>query len=300
MFDFKEIEAFVWIVRLGSFRLAAQHLHLTQPSVSDRINRLESTLGETLLERARRPVKPTAKGRQFLQHAEALLDARQNALSMLNLATPFQGTLRLGVVETIAHSWLPEFLAELSSRYPDLTLELQVDSSPELANMMRAGNIDLAFLMGPVDAENVLNRYLCQYCMGLVASPALNFTSADFSLHRLGHIPLISFARDSRPHRELGSLLHQQGLDDIKLHCSSSLWTIVRMTLDGLGIGAIPPRIVASELARGDLLSLPCQLPPLMFTASWPNHLDDALAEGISGLAIEIARQDQHRHAGMA
>ncbi|HBJ29022.1 LysR family transcriptional regulator, partial [Cobetia sp.] len=43
MFDFKELEAFVWVVRLGSFRKGATKLHLTQPSISDRINRLEAT-----------------------------------------------------------------------------------------------------------------------------------------------------------------------------------------------------------------------------------------------------------------
>lgn len=300
MFDFKEIEAFVWIVRLGSFRLAAHHLHITQPSVSDRINKLETLLGESLLERSRRPVKPTAKGRQFFRHAEALLDARQQALTMLDIDTPFHGTLRLGVVETIAHSWLPEFLSALSRRFPDLTLELEVDSSPGLADKLRASDIDLAFLMGPVSAENVLNRFLCHYTMGLVASPQLGFCETDFSLHRLGSTPLISFARNSRPYHELGSLLHQQGLDGVKLHCSSSLWTIVRMTLDGLGIGAIPPRIVADELSRDTLVSLPCDLPALTFTASWPTHLDAALAEGVSALAIEIAQGDQQRHAGLS
>ena len=150
MFDFKEVEAFVWITRLGSFRLAAQHLHLTQPSISERINKLETTLETRLLERTRRPVQPTLKGREFYRHAEALLEARQKALSMMELNTPFQGVLRLGVVETVAHSWLPGFLAELARRYPDLTLELEVDSSPGLAAMLTAGDIDLAFLMGPV------------------------------------------------------------------------------------------------------------------------------------------------------
>ena len=58
MLDFKELEAFVWAVRLGSFRKAATRLHLTQPSVSERISRLETTVGELLLERAARPIQP--------------------------------------------------------------------------------------------------------------------------------------------------------------------------------------------------------------------------------------------------
>lgn len=296
MFDFKEIEAFVWIVRLGSFRLAAHHLHLTQPSVSDRIGKLEALIGESLLERSQRPVKPTAKGRQFYRHAEQLLEARQQALKILDLESPFQGTLRLGVVETVAHSWLPAFLTELAQRFPEMTLELEVDSSPGLAEKLNQHDIDLAFLMGPVNTKNVLNRFLCHYTMGLVASPSLGLDPNFFSLQRLGSIPLITFARHSRPYHELGSLLHHQGLDSVKLHCSSSLWTIVRMTLDGLGIGAIPPRIVTKELASGALIKLPCTLPALSFTACWPQHLESTLAEGITELAIEIAQRDQAAH----
>ncbi|WP_158773545.1 LysR family transcriptional regulator [Cobetia sp. L2A1] len=299
MFDFKEIEAFVWITRLGSFRLAAQHLHLTQPSISERINKLETSLETRLLERTRRPVKPTPKGREFYRHAEGLLEARQKALSSVKLNAPFQGVLRLGVVETVAHSWLPDFLSALAHRFPELTLELEVDSSPGLAAMLTAGDIDLAFLMGPVTAENVLNRFLCHYTMGFVVSPTLGLNADNFSLRRLGHLPLISFARNSRPYHELGSLLHQMALDKVKLHCSSSLWTIVRMTLDGLGVGAIPPRIVAEEIRQGTLLSLPCELPELTFTACWPTHMENALAEGVCELAIEIARQDQDTHTAL-
>ncbi|OLO09130.1 hypothetical protein BTW08_02665 [Salinicola sp. MH3R3-1] len=296
MFDFKEIEAFVWIVRLGSFRLAARHLHLTQPSVSDRIARLESIVGESLLERTQRPIKPTPKGRQFYRHALRLMEAREEAMAMLELATPFQGTLRLGVVESIAHSWLPQFLAELSRRFPEMTLELEVDSSPGLATKLHNHDIDMAFLMGPVNVQEVFNRFLCHYTMGLIASPRLGLDPAHFSLHRLRGLPLITFARDSRPYRELGSLLHQHKLEHLKLHCSSSLWTIVRMTLDGLGLGAIPPRLVQDELAEGKLIALPIELPELEFTASWPQHLDKSLAEGVTELAIEIARLDQQHN----
>ena len=73
MFDFKELEAFVWVVRLGSFRKGATKLYLTQPSISDRITRLEDSVGESLLDRSARPVQPTLRGREFFTYAERLL-----------------------------------------------------------------------------------------------------------------------------------------------------------------------------------------------------------------------------------
>ena len=80
MLDFKELEAFVWAVRLGSFRKAAMRLHLTQPSISERISRLESSVGEVLLERSARPIQPTMRGREFFVHAERLLQQRDAAI----------------------------------------------------------------------------------------------------------------------------------------------------------------------------------------------------------------------------
>lgn len=299
MFDFKEIEAFVWIVRLGSFRLAAQHLHLTQPSISDRIARLEGFVGGPLLDRAQRPIQPTPKGRQFYHHAQHMLETRQEAMTMLEANNPFQGVLRLGVVETIAHSWLPAFIAELANRFPDMTLQLEVDGTPGLANRLLNRQIDMAFTLGPVDAQDILSRPLCHYATGLIATPQLGFSAQTFTLEALARTgtPLITFASDSRPYRELQSLLHQQRLERIKLHCSGSVWTIVRLALDGIGVGAIPPRIVKQEIARGELITLPCDLPRLDFAASWPQHIDKALADGVIDLAIELGQRDQREHA---
>ena len=108
---------------------------------------------------------------------------------------------------------------------------------------------------------------------------------------------MITFASDSRPYRALQSLLHQERLERIKLHCSGSVWTIVRLALDGIGVGAIPPRIVEQEIARGELITLPCDLPWLDFAASWPQHIDKALADGVIDLAIELGQRDQREHA---
>ncbi|OHV12758.1 LysR family transcriptional regulator [Kushneria phosphatilytica] len=296
MFDFKELEAFVWIVRLGSFRRAAAHLHLTQPSISERISRLEALLGEPMLERGQRPIKPTSHGRIFLRHAEKLLADRQTAVAMLHKPSAFSGTLRLGVVESVAHSWLPDLLNEIAHRFPEMTLELEVDSSPGLAARLTAHDLDMAFLMGPVTAEHVLNRYLCSYAMGMVTAPGTDLSTEHFTLEALRGHAVITFARNSRPYHELSSLLRQHGLDSVKLHCSSSLSTVVRMTLDGLGIGAIPPRLVEQEILEGALINLPCHLPELDFTASWQQDMERTLAESLTSLAIDIARCDQLEH----
>ena len=130
MLDFKELDAFVWAVKLGSFRKAAARLHITQPSVSERISRLESTVGELLLERSARPIQPTMRGREFFLHAERMLAQRDEALKLFDSEEDFSAPLRLGTIETIAHSWFPRFMQRLTERYPKLLIQLTVDYSP--------------------------------------------------------------------------------------------------------------------------------------------------------------------------
>lgn len=291
MFDFKELEAFVWIVRLGSFRMAARYLHLTQPSISDRISRLEETLGDKVLERTQRPIQPTLRGRELFRQAEQMLYARQRAMELFRTQSDFKGAFHLGVVETIAHSWLPSFLTELSRRFPAMTLELEVDTTPRLQQRLAAHELDLAFLMGPVQSEGILSQFLCKNPVGFIAHPEILAEYQRDAEDLLQRYPLITFSRDSHPYRELQNLLHDSGQEQVKVHCSSSLWTIVRLTQERFGIGMIPPIIVADELTRGELVLLNLDLhpPALSFTASWPNSHDAHIAESVVQLANEFA-----------
>lgn len=298
MIDFRELEAFVWIVKLGSFGMAAKHLHITQPSISERIARLEGYLGEQVLRRDHRPVMPTLRGRELFRQAENMLEQRQNAVAQFRQPADYQGVFRIGVVETIAQSWLPEFLTEVSRRYPQMTIEMEVDGTPGLRQRLLNHELDLAFLMGPVNSDQIINRKLCLYPMAFVAHPALSPESAisdprDF----LEEAVLLSFSRESIPYRDLKLLLDELFIESPRIHCSSSIWTIARLAMAQSGIGVMPPIIVREELNAGRLveLSLPCRLPHLLFTASWPASYDADLAASISATAVDLTASSPWR-----
>ena len=73
MLDFRSIETFLWVVKLGSFRGAAQRLNTTQPAISQRIAQLEREMGVKLLNRDHRVASPTPSGRQMMVYAEKLI-----------------------------------------------------------------------------------------------------------------------------------------------------------------------------------------------------------------------------------
>src|SRR6187399_642632 len=155
MTDFKAIETFMWVVTLGSFRGAAQKLNTTQPAISQRIAQLEREVGVRLLQRDRRMVLPTPSGRQLMVYAEKLIGLRSEMLAVIGDRSAMRGVMRLGVAETIVHTWLTQLIKRVNHAYPNLSLEIEVDITPNLRARLLAQEIELAFLIGPLAASAV-------------------------------------------------------------------------------------------------------------------------------------------------
>src|SRR6266852_2052339 len=173
MVDFKSIETFLWVVTLGSFRGAAQRLNTTQPAISQRIAQLEREMGVKLLSREHRMASPTPSGRQLMVYAEKLIGLRSEMMAEVGDRSATRGVMRLGVAETIVHTWLPRLIKSVNTAYPNLSLEIEVDITPNLSARLLAQEIELAFVLGPLSVSSVRNRPLCDYPIGFLASPSL-------------------------------------------------------------------------------------------------------------------------------
>lgn len=153
----EQLKAFLAVVRLGGVRKAARALNLTQPAITARIKTLEETLGCVLFERTSRGVRPTKRGELLLVHAEKfehLVDlVERDVVDPLGV----ERRLRLGVSETIAQCWLPEFVAALHAQFPQLEIEVNVDVSTNLRAGLLDREIDLAVLLGPISDPTVDN-----------------------------------------------------------------------------------------------------------------------------------------------
>lgn len=292
MLDFKELEAFVWAVKLGSFRKAAVRLHLTQPSVSERISRLEATVGELLLERSARPVQPTMRGREFFLHAERMLSQRDEAMKLFDSDEDYSAPLRLGTIETIAHSWFPEFMRQLTERYPRLTIELAVDYSPALNERLMSNELDILLAMnGYLPPKQIEYEALSPYEMGMFVSPRHAEMLSESAGVWCKKLPFISFGKLARPYEELVQYLAEQGVTSPRIHSVSTLMTIARMTMEGLGIGALPVATVLDEWRRGELLrlALPVPLPAMNYDVIWRRANHPRFCRGVGRLAQKTA-----------
>src|SRR6202163_892410 len=292
MVDFKSIETFLWVVTLGSFRGAGQRLNTTQPAISQRIAQLEREMGVKLLNRDHRVVSPTSSGRQLMVYAEKLISLRAEMMAEVGDRSAMRGVLRLGVAETIVHTWLSRLIKSVNTAYPNLSLEIEVDITPNLSARLLAQEIELAFVLGPWSVSSVRNRPLCDYPVGFLASPALGLGKGPLTVQELAKFPIITFPRKTQPYEIVRSLFNRPDLPPIRLHASASLATVIHMAIEGLGIAVIPTAIVENELADGrlQLLSTDLKISPLTFSASWLASPDTVAVELVADLASKIAQ----------
>lgn len=290
--NIRTLETFVWIARLGSFRAAAKRLYASQPSISARISGLEDQLGVELFDRIGRQVKLTAKGRELLVYAEKILNMHSEMLQVVAQPTSIHGTIRLGVSETIAHTWLPQLIERVSEAYPAINLELDIDLSVKLAEKLVNHDIDIAFLMGEVNQTRILNQYLCRYSLVWVASPQLEIPKSSLSPSDLVQWPIITYPRKSEPYNNIRSLVDP--LDhSTQIHSSSSLSTIIRMTVDGIGISALPREIIQHELETGRLKQFEVEvpIPDLIFNAAYSAVSGGNVVQAVAEISLNIVSE---------
>src|SRR5262245_22177044 len=121
--NIEDVRAFVAVVDTGSVGRAALRLNLTQPAISRRVQRLEDTLGVTLLDRDSKPARPTRAGEAAYRRCMAVLRAAE-ALARETQPDVAAGPLRIGVSPGIADSIFASALEALRSHHPEVLLRL--------------------------------------------------------------------------------------------------------------------------------------------------------------------------------
>lgn len=296
----KQLETFVWVADLGSFRRAAERLNTTQPNVSSRIATLETTLDVALLERDAGSVRLTAKGRELLEHARRVLRSAENLIEAADGATLFEGTLRLGVAEMIVHTWLRDFLRAYKDRYPNVLIELTVDLSVNLERELAERTIDIAFQSGPFERRISGSQSLGTYPIIWVAAPQIGLPQeSSVAIEDLAKLPILTHARDTRPYQEVAAHFAARPDLRVRLVPSSHLAACLHMTIDGLGVAALLAPMVAAEIASGQLLPVDYDWVPtsLDFFARYDASASSHLIEKAAELAGTVSQRFAEHYA---
>jgi DNA-binding transcriptional LysR family regulator len=295
MLDLRNLETFLWVARLGGFRLAAEKLHTTQPAISARIAALETDLGVRLLDRGPRRIVLTVKGAELLGYTERMLALRAEMRGAIADPATWRGELRLGVPQTIVHTWLAALVERISRSNPALTVDIEVDSSSSLAASLQSGRIDIAFLHTPDVSSDLVSRPLCAFELGWFASQALPLENNGATLAAITRHPIMTFRRESAPYAALHQMLQREGHGDARIFSSASIAAIVRMARDGIGSCLLPAAAVREEVDSGVLCPVTYRhtLPRLAFHVGYRPKRDSHLAALVADLAVATAHAYQ-------
>lgn len=284
-----QIRAFLHVVRLGGFARAADALGLTQPAVTTRIKNLERTIGAEVFARGPGGPRLTPKGEILLRYAESF--ERLHGLMERDIVAPdaVEGRLRLGVSETIAQCWLPRLITRLHATYPRLEIEFHVDISTNLRAALLGRGLDLVILLGPVSEYSVENVDLPVFDLAWYASAEVPETTDPAAYFTR---PVLTYARQTRPYRELRQLVMDKLGPDVALFPSSSLSACFRLIEADLGIAALPRALGQPFVARGTIREFdPGWVPsPLHFTASFLGEPLRPIVTTAAELSRDVAR----------
>lgn len=155
--EMQNLRAFVLVAETGSFSVAAEKLHLTQPAVSKRVALLEEQLGADLFDRIGRSVSLTEAGEALLPHALAVqreLAAAER--SVRDLAGAVSGQLRLATSHHIGLHRLPPVLSEFSRDFPAVHIDIEFMDSEQAHDLILHGQVELAVVTLAPEAETSL------------------------------------------------------------------------------------------------------------------------------------------------
>ncbi len=291
--NLKQLEAFVWVADLQSFRRAADRLNTTQPNISARISALETALGTVLMTRDAGSVRLTGKGQELLSHARRVLDATDGLIAAADQQSLIEGTLRLGVTEMIMHTWLRDYLRRLRDDYPKLVVELTVGFSVKLEKGLAERTLDLALQNEPFSRLTTGQLDLGAYPLIWVAAPDLDIVDDAEPAHLTAH-PILTHARDTRLYQEVAAHFAARRATSVRLVPSSNLAACLHMAIDGMGIATLPKAMANDAVASGTLrqIAYGWRPAPLHFFARFdadrsPRHVADAADVAVAGSSTQ-------------
>ena len=145
--NLRDLRYITALARLGHFGRAAEACHISQPTLSGQILKLEEELGIAIFERVGRSVRLTAAGEQIIEQAQRAVQAADDILASARAARdPLRGPLSIGAIPTIAPYLLPHVLPKASMDMPNAPLILHEDITQNLMTALSAGQLDAAII----------------------------------------------------------------------------------------------------------------------------------------------------------
>lgn len=262
---FKQLEALIAVVDHGTFDGAASRLGQVQSAISRQVQELEHWLGFALFDRSGRGARLTALAAPVVAQAREVLLQRDIVNSCLISPQVLSRRLRIGITELSALTWLPRLIKAVSSHYPKVRIEPEVDLSVRLHGLLMAGQVDVIVVPDAFSSNGLIKVALDEVRNNWFCAPGLLDHQQPLSLEDLSHCTLLAQGRLSGSGLLVDTwLATHQASPSAHIPCSS-LAALIGLTVSGLGVTYLPDITAAPYLLNGQLVKLDVK-PPLPST----------------------------------
>ncbi|MEJ7670180.1 MAG: LysR substrate-binding domain-containing protein [Casimicrobiaceae bacterium] len=288
---FNELRYLVAVAQERNFGRAAQKCFVSQPALSVAIQKLEEELGAVLLERGKTEVTVTPVGGRIVEQAQKVLEEAARIREIAQAGrNQLVGTLKLGVIHTVAPYLLPDLIPALHDRAPDMPLDIEENLTENLEAALRAGRIDAGILALPFHPAGVVTEFLYEEPFRVVVPHNHKWAKRkSIAPSELAGVHTILL--------NVGHCFRDQVLDacpelnrtDTRVTRSNSLETVRNMVASGLGVSVLPRDALTPKYHSRLVVPVPFTKPvpsrriALAFRKSFPRP---AAIEAIRGAVI--------------
>lgn len=265
-----EMRVFRTVVETGGFTAAAHGLGVSQPFVSQTVQRLEDRLGVKLLHRTTRGHRLTAEGERFLETAQRVIETVEQAeADWQHGAAQIEGQLRVSAPIAFGLDRVTPLMPEFLARHPNLSLDLRLTDDHE---SLIDDRIDVAIRMGALPDSSLMHRRLCGLHRIVVAAPSLIARHGEpRTVEELGALPCIAWD-GSRDHLNRWKFVENGAAVTFRVASrfrSNQGMSLFQMCLAGVGVMRMAEHLARPAIAEGKLVQL---LPDLTATDDGAIH----------------------------
>lgn len=250
----RQLQYVVAVADTLGFHKAAVRCHVSQPTLSAQVQQLESVLGVRIFERDRRRVLITRAGMDIVARARRVLVEADDLLAVATrLQEPFVGTLRIGVIPTVAPYLLPEIVPKVGKAYPKLALVFREEKTADIVRELAAGTLDAGLLALEADvggcarAEIASDSFVAALPKGHALARKKRLDMADLEGEN------VLLLDEGHCFRDQALALCSEAKATETPFRATSLATLAQMVSSGAGITLLPAMAVPVENRRGQL-----------------------------------------------
>jgi DNA-binding transcriptional LysR family regulator len=300
-FDLADLRAFAAVARLGSFGAAASELHISQPALSRRIEKLEGALGVRLFHRTTRKVDLTTVGREFSYRVSELLNGLdQSLLGIRDVATHVTGEVTIACMPSSVRYFLPSVLIRYHELYPRITVRILDQGTTDVLTTVTRGEAD--FGLSYIGTQEPTLEFEPMLSEAYVLACKVDHPLAKKKKVRWAELEPYDYMTVTKASQN--RLLLDMALANNQVrprwYCEAQhVSTLVNLVEAGMGIAAVP-RLAMPEDGHPILVSVPLEEPTITRTIGLIRRVNRALSPAAQQLydqfvAVAASRKGKYR-----